>query len=125
MNSTTTRPKSTDRKLRAYAEAANYLVTPGTPGGTDWEVIHLDGHGYTVDPVAGTCECPDHRRRGTACKHIELVKLHVAAEAMIGPEPDEELCLVAEESGDHRAEELRVEAAREAKVLADRALLWD
>ncbi len=25
---------------------------------------------YAVDPATWTCECPDHRRRRAACKHV-------------------------------------------------------
>jgi hypothetical protein len=123
----TARPVSI--QVRAYQQAGEYLVFPASCERNDWEVQHLDGHGYTVDLDTKTCTCPDFQRRGhlRACKHIELVKLHAQAEAMFAGADygtDEEPELVAEET-DHRAEELRAEAARETQVLRDRALLWD
>ncbi len=25
---------------------------------------------YTIDPMTWTCNCPDHAKRGAACKHV-------------------------------------------------------
>ncbi len=27
-------------------------------------------HEYTINPMSWTCDCPDHAKRGAACKHV-------------------------------------------------------
>lgn len=72
--STNTATKTTDRALRAYQEAGNYLVLPGEAEGS-YDVVKRDGTTYTV--TGDTCECPDHvHRGGRKCKHLALVDLH-------------------------------------------------
>lgn len=111
MHSTTNRP-TTDRALRAYEQASEYLVLPLNPGANDWDVSKIStGTSYRVDLDRATCTCPDHVRRGIACKHLHLARFHAAADAQV-PEPIAEALAAAQE------------ATRRAQVLADRAL-WD
>lgn len=51
--------------------AEGYLLKPA-PGGR-WHLVSPSGHTYTVDPLAGTCTCPDFHARGhkRVCKHVE------------------------------------------------------
>ncbi len=48
-----------------------------------WSVPSCTGtRRYTVDLKAGSCTCPDHRRRGKACKHLyaaEMARVKTAA----------------------------------------------
>lgn len=78
MNSTT-KTHRPDRAIRAYQEAANYLVLPASVEGNDYWVTKQDGTFYTV--AGGSCDCPDFRKRGGKCKHIHLVELHLQSEA--------------------------------------------
>ena len=46
-------------RVRAGSGGTRVLVASASQGG----VV------YSVDPAAWTCSCPDHHRRGGACKH--------------------------------------------------------
>lgn len=74
-------PASTDRQARAYQQAGEYIISPASCDGNDWQVIKNTGQFYTVDVAAGTCDCPDFRKRGGKCKHQHLVSFHLEAEA--------------------------------------------
>lgn len=97
---------NTDRQVRAYREAANYLVLPASIEGNDYWVTKKDGTFYTV--AAGTCDCPDFKKRGGKCKHIHLVELHEQAEAPAQVKPSRP-ALTPE---------------REAQIRRDIATLW-
>jgi len=123
--------------IRAYIEAGNYIVSPASCEGQDWDVIKRDGGYYTVDLGAATCTCPDFQHRGQerACKHIELVKLHVAADApalayseTVVPHAEDPFA-DAHELDPEYAAQLTAELQRETDVELDRIrrerdLLW-
>jgi hypothetical protein len=77
------KPRRTSPALWAYEQAGQYIVSPATPEANDWDVIKRDGTHYRVDLDGPRCNCPAFRGRRTpgTCKHVELVKLHVAADA--------------------------------------------
>lgn len=63
-----------DRGLRAWVERMAVR-----PLGETYAVDSQSGATYTVDPVAGTCTCPDHRMRGETCKHLRRVAIEITA----------------------------------------------
>jgi len=69
--------------VRAYEQADQYVVMPKSIEGNDWWVTKRDGTAYTVDLDAPRCDCPafHSRRNPGTCKHVELVRLHVAMDA--------------------------------------------
>lgn len=53
------------------------------PSGGLWRVpSEKSGEGYTVDPAAGSCTCPDFDLRGTKCKHIWAVEFTIRRETI-------------------------------------------
>ena len=69
MAATTSVPETRElRGLALFRERGPEMecVAPWT-----WTVPSCTGSRvYTVDLKAGSCTCPDHRRRGEACKHL-------------------------------------------------------
>ena len=108
--------KTTDRQVRAYQEAALYLVLPHSPEANDWQVVKTDGTFYVVDADATTCTCPDHVNRATICKHIHLVRFHLEADA---PESEAKRPSIQDEIALGLQDEDRYARARR-----DRDLLW-
>lgn len=87
-------------RVRVFGGAARFLVS-GSNGAV-----------YVVDPASWSCTCPDHHRRGSACKHA----LACWALARVGGPPARRAAgIVAEEAApygvlaDH--ELIRLEAA--------------
>lgn len=125
----TRKTKRTDRQIRAYEQAAEYLVVPATPERNDWQVIHRSGRAYTVDLDAHTCTCPDFQKRGGVCKHQHLAQFVADAEAPTQertPVEDEEL---SPEYAAQLTAELNAETDAEMECITrarrDRDLLWD
>lgn len=118
---------TTNREVRAYTEAANYVVMPKSIEGNDWWLMKQDGTTYTVDLAAKTCTCADFRKRRVACKHQALAAFHAEAEL-----PAEERIPVeeAEAEGPSLDDELRFgdqdedRCQRLAQARRERDLLW-
>ena len=74
MAATTSVPETRElRGLRLFRERGPEMerVAPWT-----WRVPSCTGtRRYTVDLKAGSCTCPDHLRRGEACKHLYAVEI--------------------------------------------------
>jgi hypothetical protein len=124
--------RRTSPAIRAYEQADQYIVAPATPERNDWDVIKRDGTHYRVDLDGPRCNCRAFVTRHTpgTCKHIELVRLHVAADAPAPFRDDEELTpeyaaqLTAELQAETDAELDRIARERRAQDEALRAL-WD
>ena len=52
-------------KIRRKSDGVKFYVIPGSAGHVYWT-------------NCGACSCPDAQQRGSVCKHITAVKLHVA-----------------------------------------------
>jgi len=48
-------------------------------GETAYTVDSESGATYVVDPLEGTCTCPDRRIRGETCKHLRRVAIEITA----------------------------------------------
>ncbi|WP_240942983.1 hypothetical protein [Haloferax volcanii] len=53
--------------------------------GPIYEVDSSSGKTYEVDVEAGTCSCPDHRKRGAECKHLRRVLFEIRTRVL--PQP--------------------------------------
>jgi hypothetical protein len=71
-----------DRGLRAWTERMAVR-----PLGERYAVDSESGATYVVDPVAGTCTCPDQQLRGETCKHLRRVAIEITARRV--PPPSE------------------------------------
>jgi hypothetical protein len=69
-----------ERAMRAWVER----MAVG-PLGDQYVVESESGGTYVVDPVAGTCTCPDHRIRGETCKHLRRVAIEITAQRVPPP----------------------------------------
>jgi hypothetical protein len=49
------------------------------PLGGQYLVDSESGATYVVDPIAGTCTCPDQQMRGETCKHLRRVAIEITA----------------------------------------------
>jgi len=56
--------------------------------------VETDGDTYVVDLDAGTCTCPDSRRRGANCKHRRRVAIEVTTGLVPRPDERESACAV-------------------------------
>jgi hypothetical protein len=70
-----------DRSYRAWAE--RMAVRP--LGGHQYAVDSQSGATYVVDPVAGTCTCPDATIRGETCKHQRRVAIEITTRRVPPP----------------------------------------
>jgi hypothetical protein len=61
-----------ERGVRAWTERMAV-----TPVGDAYVVDSESGATYVVDPVAGTCSCPDRQIRGETCKHLRRVAIEI------------------------------------------------
>jgi transposase len=69
------------RKQRGLEIAA---IIPIDRKGRNYIVPSMSGNGrYTVDPVAHTCTCPDHKERNCKCKHQWAVEFAAKRETTI------------------------------------------
>jgi hypothetical protein len=120
--------RRTDRQVRAYEQAAEYLVVPATPERNDWQVIHRSGRAYTADLDAHTCTCPDFQKRGGVCKHQHLARFVADAETPTQERiPAEEEELSPEYAAQLTAElqaETDAEMNRIARARREREALW-
>jgi hypothetical protein len=74
-------PRSlSDRGLRAWTERMAVR-----PLGERYVVDSESGATYVVDPVAGTCTCPDQQLRGETCKHLRRVAIEITARRVPPP----------------------------------------
>jgi len=69
-----------DRAARAWAERMAVR-----PLGDEYAVDSQSGATYVVDPVAGTCTCPDHRIRKETCKHLRRVAIEITTKRVPPP----------------------------------------
>ena len=81
-----------DQRARIEKGAAILLLHSFEPDPTyadTWRVESATepGRSYAVDHGVGVCECPDHRRRGGACKHLWAVRLLGALARLLAPAP--------------------------------------
>ena len=74
-----------DRGIRAWTE--RMAVHP-----LDGMYVVESGGTYVVDPVAGTCTCPDHEVRGETCKHLRRVAIEITARRVPPPGKHRERC---------------------------------
>lgn len=63
------------RRQRAQDQAASYTFFGPVDG--PYAVFSPSGAQYSV--TATSCSCPDHRRRGLACKHMLMAQSGLAA----------------------------------------------
>ncbi len=63
-----------ERGMRAWTERMAVA-----PLGDTYVVESESGATYVVDPVAGTCSCPDQQIRGETCKHLRRVAIEITA----------------------------------------------
>jgi len=77
-----------DRAARAWVER---MVV--RPLGDEYAVDSQSGATYVVDPVAGTCSCPDHRIRGETCKHLRRVAVEITTGRVPPPGERAAACL--------------------------------
>lgn len=70
-----------DRSARAWTErmAVQHVA------GSQYAVESESGATYLVDPVAGTCDCPDATIRGEACKHLRRVAIEITTHRVPPP----------------------------------------
>lgn len=70
-----------DRSARAWSErmAVDHL------GGSEYAVDSESGSTYVVNPVAGTCSCPDARIRKETCKHLRRVAIEITTHRVPAP----------------------------------------
>lgn len=96
--SDTTAP--TTRKKTALAPDLRRLSDRGIRAWTEQMAVHpLDGMyvvesggTYVVDPIAGTCTCPDRELRGETCKHLRRVAIEITARRVPPPGKHSERC---------------------------------
>jgi len=69
-----------DRGMRAWTERMAVR-----PLGERYAVDSESGATYVVDPVAGTCTCPDRQLRGETCKHLRRVAIEITARRVPPP----------------------------------------
>ena len=69
-----------ERAARAWVERMAVR-----PLGKGYAVDSESGATYLVDPVEGTCTCPDHRIRGETCKHLRRVAIEITARRVPPP----------------------------------------
>lgn len=60
-------------RTRGSRDTLRVTFDPRTPGQV--QVLSGSGNTYTVNSEDETCTCPDHRYRGSRCRHIEAVGL--------------------------------------------------
>nr|WP_223174025.1 SWIM zinc finger family protein [Haloferax sp. AS1] len=53
--------------------------------GPIYQVDSPSGKSYEVDVEAGTCSCPDHRKRGVECKHLRRVLFEIRTRVLPKP----------------------------------------
>jgi hypothetical protein len=70
-----------DRAARAWAE--HMAVRPLGDG--EYAVDSESGATYAVDPLAGTCTCPDATIRGETCKHLRRVAIEITTRRVPPP----------------------------------------
>jgi len=75
------------RAARAWTEPMAVRPDPedGDRPVARYRVDAASGATYTVDPVAGTCPCPDSRFRGVTCKHRRRVAIEITAGRVPAP----------------------------------------
>ena len=78
-----------DRGMRAWVERMAVRSL-----GERYAVDSESGATYVVDPVAGTCTCPDHQMRGETCKHLRRVAIEITAERVPPPGEHRATCAV-------------------------------
>lgn len=81
-----------DRAARAWAERMAVRPRPGS----EYAVDSHSGATYLVDPVAGTCSCPDHRIRGETCKHLRRVAIEITTGRVPPPGERAATCVACE-----------------------------
>ena len=69
-----------ERGVRAWTERMAVR-----PLGRVYAVDSESGTTYVVDPVAGTCTCPDRQFRGETCKHLRRVAIEITARRVPPP----------------------------------------
>jgi len=76
------------RAVRAWTERMAVR-----PLGDAYAVDSESGATYVVDPVEGTCTCPDRQLRGETCKHLRRVAIEITAERVPPPGHRREQCV--------------------------------
>lgn len=71
-----------ERGVRAWTERMAVRPLRGTPA---YVVESESDRTYVVDPLAGTCTCPDHEIRGETCKHLRRVAIEITARRVPPP----------------------------------------
>ena len=69
-----------ERAIRAWTERMAVR-----PLGDRYAVDSESGATYVVDPVEGTCTCPDQQLRGETCKHLRRVAIEITARRVPPP----------------------------------------
>ena len=69
-----------ERAIRAWTERMAVR-----PLGDRYAVDSESGATYVVDPVAGTCTCPDQQLRGETCKHLRRVAIEITSRRVPPP----------------------------------------
>ena len=75
-----------ERGLRAWTERMAVH-----PLGDTYAVDSESGARYVVDPVDGSCSCPDARLRNETCKHLRRVALEIT-QGRVPPPGDAPVC---------------------------------
>jgi hypothetical protein len=70
-----------DRAARAWAERMAVRAI----GDGQYAVDSESGATYVVDPVSGTCSCPDATIRGETCKHLRRVAIEITTRRVPPP----------------------------------------
>lgn len=78
-----------DRSYRAWAER----MAVRSLGNSRYAVDSQSGATYVVDPVAGTCTCPDATIRGETCKHQRRVAIEITTRRVPPPGERRATCL--------------------------------
>ena len=81
------------RAARAWTEPMAVRPEPEDGAVARYRVDAASGATYTVDPVAGTCACPDSRFRGATCKHRRRVAIEITAGRVPAPGERRVACL--------------------------------
>ena len=76
-----------DRAIRAWVEEMAVR-----PLGDQYAVDSESGATYVVDPIDGTCTCPDNEIRGETCKHLRRVAIEITAGRVPPPGQRREYC---------------------------------
>lgn len=106
-------------RTRGTMENLRVQFDPNTPGRV--QVTSRSGNTYTVDTEEGTCTCPDHRYRGSRCRHIEAASLaqeEIAQGTSIGSSRAEDIN-VNEVLRDHIAIETAEERSNAERQFTD------